>query len=153
MLIRPATAADRTAILGLMRPGDFNRINLRPACFLVAEDEGRVIGIGQIKRHRDGTPELASLVVAADRRGEGIGQALVRALVISHQGPLYLFCLAELEGFYAQFGFQRVERSHLPRLLALIHGVGNGMGRLPLLAGKPRLQIIAMRTEGGKGRL
>lgn len=151
MFIRPAMEADRTAILSLMRSGDFNRINLRPACFLVAEEAGRVIGIGQVKRHRDGTPELASLVVAADRRGEGIGQALVRALVISHQGPLYLFCLAELESFYAQLGFQRVARRQLPRLLALIHGLGNGMGRLPSLAGKPRLQVITMRNEGGQG--
>ena len=81
MFIRPAIEADRAAILSLMRPSDFNRINLRPACFLVAEEAGQVIGIGQIKRHRDGTPELASLVVAAHRRGEGIGQALVGALV------------------------------------------------------------------------
>jgi len=153
MFIRPATEADRTAILGLMRLGDFNRINLRPACFLVAEEAGQVIGIGQIKRHRDGTPELASLVVAADRRGEGIGQALVRALVASHGGPLYLFCLVELESFYGRLGFRRVDRPHLPRLLALIHGLGNGVGRLPMLTGKLRLQIIAMQTEGGKGRL
>lgn len=152
MFIRPATEADRAAILGLMRPGDFNRINLRPACFLVAEEEGRIIGIGQIKRHRDGTPELASLVVAADRRGEGIGQALVQALVASHQGTLYLFCLATLEGYYGRLGFQRVERAHLPLLLAVIHGLGNGVGRLPILAGKPQLQVIAMRSEGDKGR-
>lgn len=151
MFIRPATEADRPAILGLMRPGDFNRVNLQPRCFFVAEEAGKVIGIGQIKRHRDGTPELASLVVAADRRGKGIGQALVRALVLRHQGPLYLFCLAELEGFYAALGFRRVERSHLPRLLALIHALGNSMGRLPLLAGKPRLQVSAMRSEGGQG--
>jgi N-acetylglutamate synthase-like GNAT family acetyltransferase len=148
MFIRPAIEADRAAILSLMRPGDFNRINLRPACFLVAEEAGQVIGIGQIKRHRDGTPELASLVVAADRRSEGIGQALVQALVASHQGPLYLFCLAELEGFYARLGFRRVERAQLPRLLALIHGLGNGVGRLPLLAGKRRFQVIAMVTIG-----
>lgn len=150
MFIRPATETDRAAILGLMRPGDFNRVNLRPACFLVAEDRGRVIGIGQIKRHRDGTPELASLVVAADRRGEGIGQALVRALVASHQGPLYLFCLVGLESFYTSLGFRRVERPQLPWLLAFIHRLGNGVGRLPLLAGKPRLQVIAMRNEGDK---
>ena len=91
---------------------------------------------------------MASLVVAADRRGEGIGQTLVRALVAQHQGPLYLFCLAGLEGFYARLGFRRVERPHLPRLLALIHGLGNGMGRLPMLAGKRRFHVIAMVTIG-----
>lgn len=148
MFIRPATEADRRTILGLMRPRDYNRINLRPACFLVAEEEGKVIGIGQIKRHRDGTPELASLVVAAERRGQGVGQALVRALVARHQGPLYLFCLATLESFYATLGFQQVARRQLPLTLALIHGLGNTVGRIPMLWGAARLQIIAMQTAG-----
>lgn len=110
IVIRPATEADRWAILRLMRPRDYNRINLQPTCFLVAEDAGRVVGIGQIKRHRDGTPELASLVVTPERRGEGIGHALVRTLVARHQGPLYLFCLATLESFYADLDFHRVAR-------------------------------------------
>ena len=152
MLIRPATESDRTAILSLMRSGDYNRINLRLACFMVAEDGGQVVGIGQIKRHRDGTPELASLVVAADRRGEGIGGALVRTLVARHQAhaedPLYLFCLVALESFYAGLGFQRVERQQLPRLLAMIHGLGNGLGQLPKAIGGAPLQVIAMKTEG-----
>jgi amino-acid N-acetyltransferase len=150
MNIRPATDADRAAILHLMRPRDYNRINLQPSCFVVAEDAGEVIGIGQIKRHREGTPELASLVVAADRRGEGIGSAIVQALVAQHQGALYLFCLAELERFYAALGFERVERRQLPRVLAAIHWLGNGMGRLPHLVGKARLRVIVMQTEGGK---
>ena len=148
MFIRPATEADRRAILGLMRPRDYNRVNLQPACFLVAEEEGQVIGIGQIKRHRDGTPELASLVVAAERRRQGVGQALVRALVARHQGPLYLFCLATLESFYATLGFQQVARRQLPLTLALIHGLGNTVGCIPMLWSAARLQIIAMQTAG-----
>ncbi|MEZ4729146.1 MAG: hypothetical protein R3E79_18590 [Caldilineaceae bacterium] len=40
----------------------------------------------------------------------------------------------------------------MPRLLAAIHWVGNGLGHLPRLAGQPRLQVIAMRTEGDNGR-
>ena len=148
MFIRPATATDRAAILALMRPRDYNRVNLRPECFLVAEEAGVIIGIGQIRRHRDGTPELASLVVAAERRGEGIGQALVRALVARHHGPLYLFCLASLASFYAALGFQRVERRQLPLTLALIHAFGNVLGRLPGLLGNERMQIVAMRTLG-----
>lgn len=149
ILIRPATEADRSVILRLMRPRDYNRINLQPTCFLVAEAAGEVIGIGQIKRHRDGTPELASLVVAPERRGEGIGHALVRALVARHQGPLYLFCLAALESFYTDLGFQRVTRRQLPHTLAFIHGLGNTLGRLPNLLGRSRWQVIAMKTNGG----
>jgi N-acetylglutamate synthase-like GNAT family acetyltransferase len=129
-----------------MRRGDYNRVNLKPACFVVAEDEGRIIGIGQIKRHRDGTPELASLVVAAGRRGQGVGSAIVRTLLAQHRGRLYLFCLAELEGYYERFGFWRVERPALPAVLARIHWLANELGWLPHLVGRRPLHVIAMQT-------
>ncbi|MCL4863346.1 MAG: GNAT family N-acetyltransferase [Caldilineaceae bacterium] len=143
--IRPAAEADRTAILALMRPGDYNRINLKPACFLVAEEAGRVIGIGQVKRHRDGAWELASLVVAADRRGQGVGGALLRALSARHTGDLYLLCLAPLEGYYERFGFRRAASHTLPRSLARMVWAGNVIGRAPVVFGRARLRVIAMR--------
>lgn len=148
MLIRTATAADRVAILALMRPRDYNRINLDPRCFVVAEQDGAVVGIGQVKRHRDGAAELASLVVARDQRRQGIGSAIVHALSARHPGQLYLFCLAELESYYARLGFRRVERSVLPASLARMHWAADLLGRLPLLAGRPRLQVIAMKRLG-----
>lgn len=148
--LRPAQAADRAAILALMRPGDYNRINLQPTCFLVAEAAGQIVGIGQIKRHRDGTPELASLVVAEAYRRQRIGRQLVQALVERHRHthptePLYLFCLVELQSYYGQFGFQTVNRSTLPWPLWLMHRLGNGIGHLVGLAGGPIIQIIAMQ--------
>jgi amino-acid N-acetyltransferase len=149
MIIRPATETDRAAILRLMRPLDYNRINLHPDCFLVVEENGEVIGIGQIKYHREGTAELASLVVAAERRGEGIGTVLVQRLVARHRGPLYLFCLAGLESYYAPLGFVRVERRQLPLWLAFIHLLGNLAGRLAWLRCQERLRVIAMKTTGG----
>lgn len=145
--LRPATDIDRSAILALMRPLDFNRINLKPACFVVAEADGQIIGIGQIKRHRDGVGELASLVVAVDRRGQGIGSAIVQALLTRCTEALYLFCLAELEGYYARFGFSKVERSVLPHSLARIHRLGNWFGRLPPLLGGQPLRVIAMHIN------
>jgi N-acetylglutamate synthase-like GNAT family acetyltransferase len=144
LTVRSATETDRSAILSLMRQGDFNRVNLKPVCFVVAEVDSQVIGVGQIIRHRDGTAELASLVVAADRRSQGVGSAIVRALLARHTGVLYLFCLAELEGYYARFGFSKIERSTLPRSLARIHRFGNWFGRLPPLFGRRPLRVIAM---------
>jgi N-acetylglutamate synthase-like GNAT family acetyltransferase len=145
--IRPASETDRAAILGLMRPRDYNRINLKPTCFVVAEDAGRIIGIGQIKVHRDGTPELASLVVAADRRGQGIGRAIVQTLMSKHHGALYLTCLAELEGYYTRFGFQRVIGAARPPLLARLEQLGTIVGGLPILIGRRRLRPIVMRAN------
>lgn len=159
MQIRPATAADRQLILALMRPGDYNRINLQPNCFKVAEapnstDGHRsVIGIGQVKRHWDGTPELASLVVAKAYRHQGVGGAIVRALVDQHfadepNEPLYLFCLSTLESYYRQFGFRRLERVQLPWSLWLMHLLGNGLGRMVSYLGTTPFAVIAMKLDG-----
>ncbi|MEZ4679583.1 MAG: GNAT family N-acetyltransferase [Caldilineaceae bacterium] len=154
MQIRPATTTDRTAILALMRPRDYNRIHLQPICFLIAEEDARVVGIGQIKRHWDGTPELASLVVDETKRGQGIGRALVRALVAHHfaQHPaevLYLFCLSTLEHYYQPFGFQRAVRQELPWPLAVMHLAGNGIGQIADIIGHG-FQVIAMKIAASK---
>ena len=165
--IRPATVADRQAILDLMRSGDTNRVNLQPDRFLIAETEAnidsvnpkanrkanRIIGIGQVKRHWDGTPELASLVVAEAYRGQGIGGTMVQALVDRHFArcaaePLYLFCLSTLESYYQRFGFQRVERLQLPWPLRLMHFLGNGLGRLVTYVGSASFTVIAMKING-----
>jgi len=137
-----------------MRPGDYNRINLQPTCFLVAEVAGQIVGIGQIKRHRDGTPELASLVVAEPYRRQGIGGQLVQALVARHRHahpaePLYLFCLVELQSYYAHFGFQPVNRSTLPWPLWLMHWLGNSVGGLSRRFGGPIIQVVAMKQGRG----
>ena len=175
--IRRATAHDRTAILALMRPRDYNRINLQPRCFFVATvadmaertDATAVIGIGQVKRHWDGTPELASLVVAPRFRHQGVGSALVKALVAHHfadtarlanqesaqtaqtgtqpSQPLYLFCLSTLESYYRQFGFFPVARHTLPWPLYTMHLLGNGMGRFVQAIGGAEFHVIAMRVD------
>jgi N-acetylglutamate synthase-like GNAT family acetyltransferase len=152
MQIRPATTTDRQAILTLMRTGDYNRIRLKPACFLVAEERGEIVGIGQVKQHWDGTPELASLVVAAAQRRQGIGGALVQALVARHfthhpVEPLYLFCLSTLEPYYQRFGFRRVERRRLPWPLWTMHFLGNGLGRLAGHFQESAFTVIAMQVE------
>ncbi len=160
--IRPAITTDRQAILDLMRSGDPNRINLQPRCFLVAETgnatasadptANTIIGIGQVKRHWDGTPELASLVVAEAYRNQGIGGAIVQALIDRHfahhaDEALYLFCLSTLEPYYQRFGFRRVARVQLPWPLRIMHLLGNGLGRLATYLGSTPFTVIAMKIE------
>ena len=181
--LRPAIEDDRPAILALMRPRDYNRINLKPGCFVVAingsnattskgESDGgipaerlttTVIGIGQVKRHWDGTAELASLVVAEHCREQGVGGSIVRALVKQHfanadhlpkdqateegPDPLYLFCLSALAGYYQRFGFQQVARSRLPWPLYLMHLLGNSIGRLAGRVNGTGFSVIAMKID------
>lgn len=74
--------------------------------FLVAENGGRVIGVGQVKPYRSGR-ELGSLVVLKPYRGQGVGGRIIRALIEREQGELFLFCRDRLESYYARFGFRR----------------------------------------------
>jgi N-acetylglutamate synthase-like GNAT family acetyltransferase len=78
--------------------------------FVVAADEqGRVIGCGQIKQHRGGVHELASLVVTSEWRGRGVGGAIVLWLKHEAGPPLWLMCRSGLVPFYQMFEFDLVE--------------------------------------------
>ncbi|CAM9584588.1 unnamed protein product, partial [Choristocarpus tenellus] len=49
--------------------------------FIVAEEEDRVVGFGQIRPVDKSNFELASLFVAKSHRGQGLGTALTRRLL------------------------------------------------------------------------
>jgi N-acetylglutamate synthase-like GNAT family acetyltransferase len=83
IITQPAQKSDQAMILGTT---DVDQHTLR---FLVAEVNEQV-GIGQIKRHLDGSCELASLVVQMPYRQRGIGSLLVTALIKEHLGTIFL---------------------------------------------------------------
>ena len=144
LTIRPGTAADQATIRHLIREAGINPMNLNWQHFLIAEDEGRTVGIGQVKRHRDGTRELASLAVVPDRRGQGVGSALVRELISRHAGEvLHLSCREQLQGYYERFGFVRLARAELPPYFARLIPMVNAFARLS------RIRIIVMRRNPG----
>lgn len=84
--------------------------------FLVALDEnGQVIGCGQVKPHRDGSLELASIAVARSWRRQGIASALIKALIKQQAQPLWLTCMSHLVPFYEPFGFvETQDRKQMP---------------------------------------
>jgi N-acetylglutamate synthase-like GNAT family acetyltransferase len=51
--------------------------------------------------------ELASVAVRPDRRGEGVGRALVERALTRAEGPVYALCLAP--GFFAHLGFDPLD--------------------------------------------
>jgi N-acetylglutamate synthase-like GNAT family acetyltransferase len=144
--IRPATEADQPAITAMVRAAGINPLSLHWPRFRVAEEGGRVVGVAQIKFHSDASRELASLAVAPDRQGEGIGGALIQHLLAQPEGqpPLYLMCRNELEGYYTRFGFHRVERGEMPPYFRRMTRVAAVFMGVAALFGEQR-HVIVMR--------
>lgn len=58
---------------------------------------------------------LTGLLVAPERRGEGLARRLIEAALRSVEGPVWLFCHPRLLEFYRPMGFEAAQR--LPRTL------------------------------------
>lgn len=120
ILLRPALASDQKAIRALVRQARVNPLGIKWPNFMVAEIDGQIIGIGQLKVHRDGSRELASIAVQKAYRRQGIASMIIRELLDGEEGTLYLMCLEKMEGFYQGFGFRRATGAALTRDLARI---------------------------------
>ena len=112
--IRAAVAADSPAIRRIVYAARLNPLDLDWRRFLVAERAGRIVGTLQVRRHDDGTRELASLAVVRGAQATGLGAALIAALRERESPPLYLYCAPRLVGYYERFGFRPVAIRDLP---------------------------------------
>ncbi len=112
--IGPAAGTDLPALRRLLHRVHFDTRGLRAECFLIARaGDGPILGCAQIKsvsRQR----VLGSVVVAPAYRRQGIGTALIRALLAPESGPVMLMCVRELAPYYAAFGFQPVSSRQAP---------------------------------------
>lgn len=136
--IRPAAQSDFGSIRDLIRAARINPMGLDWRRFVVAINSiGDVVGCGQIKPHRDGLFEMASLAVDEDWRANGVGRAIIEHLLESQSGVIYLTCRTELGVFYEKFGFRVAENSDMPTyfrwvrrlfiLLKALHLMGDGL--------------------------
>jgi amino-acid N-acetyltransferase len=146
--IRPARAADQGAIRTIVYAARLIPRDLDWRRFLVAEEDRRIVGVGQVKPHGDGSRELASLAVLRQYQGQGIGGALVEALLAREPGAVHLMCLDRLEPYYERFGFRRLARGDLPPSFGWIGRFAPLIASISALFGK-RIQPIVMRRDGG----
>jgi amino-acid N-acetyltransferase len=114
IFIRPAREPERWTIRRIVWRARINPTELDWQRFLVAETAGRIVGVGQVKPHKDGSRELASLAVIPSHQRQGIGAQIIRALLARETGIVYLVCASRLASYYARFGFQHIERAAMP---------------------------------------
>jgi N-acetylglutamate synthase-like GNAT family acetyltransferase len=118
--IRPAACEDDRAIRALVRSQHLNPLGLDWRNFLVAADSaGEIVSIGAVKKHGDGSWELASIATVPERRRRGLAGAVIRAILARRsqaekQEPLYLMCRNSRKQFYEQFGFREIAVEEMP---------------------------------------
>jgi N-acetylglutamate synthase-like GNAT family acetyltransferase len=144
--VRKAMAADEPVIRGMVHSARINPTGLRWQHFIVAvRGEHEIIGCGQVKPHRDGSLELASIVVRRQWRGRGVARRLIEELKTNSGPPLWLTCASSLGRFYDKFGFsETAPADHVPRIVRL------GLRVFNLLPGLSRRKwrIITMVWAG-----
>jgi N-acetylglutamate synthase-like GNAT family acetyltransferase len=113
--LRPAVKSDDKFIHDLIHQVGINPMNLNWEHFIIAEDKDSIpIGCVQLKPHKDGSLELASLAVIESFRGLGVARALIEYELARSPRPLYLMCLPELENLYRKFQFDAVDLADMP---------------------------------------
>lgn len=75
--------------------------------FTVATSRDRLVACVRLKPLRDGTMELASVAVAKEYRGRGIGERIVSEALEGAGGTVYALALAP--GFFEKQGFRRID--------------------------------------------
>jgi N-acetylglutamate synthase-like GNAT family acetyltransferase len=134
--LRPATAADDSAIHALIRAVQINPMNLDWRHFVLAVDQdGNMIGCGQVKQHGDGSYELASIAVVPEWRGRGVARAVITHLRDAYCSentnlPLYLTCTSNLGPMYAHFGFREVGPDEMTSYFRRIHRIAGWIRRV-----------------------
>lgn len=113
--LRPAAETDAGTIRRIIYQARINPMSLHWQRFILAVDEqGEVIGCGQVKPHRDGALELASIAVVPAWQGQGVASQIIQHLLAQHPGRLYLTCRSSLVPFYERFGFQVISLDQMP---------------------------------------
>jgi N-acetylglutamate synthase-like GNAT family acetyltransferase len=114
--LRPAQKEDTPAIYDLISEGRINPTGVDWQRFILAvTPEGEAIGCGQIKPHRDGSQELASIAVTLAWQGKGVARAIIERLMDGVDTPLYLMCVSTMGPLYEKFGFRGLKAEEMPK--------------------------------------
>ncbi len=79
-----------------------------------------------------------------EQQGQGVGSALVGALLARERGPLDLMCTDQMEGYYARFGFRRLASHELSPYFRRIIWIVRVISFITKLGGM-RMRMAVMR--------
>ncbi len=124
--LRPARMADIAGIIALVNAYATEGIMLArtPASVELSIDDhivavdghGRVIACGALREYSPSVAEVASVAVASNAHGQGLGTRIVRAVeeLAARRGIDELFALTLTTGFFVAAGYRIVDRALYP---------------------------------------
>ncbi|MDE3169417.1 MAG: N-acetyltransferase [Acidobacteriota bacterium] len=122
---RTAVLPDVERIHAIIQPyADVGTLLPRPSAelcenirdFVVAEEDGSVIGCGALHLYGTHLAEIRSVAVAPEAKGRGAGRALVEALMheANRQSVTCVCLFTRTPRFFAHLGFEVARRQQLP---------------------------------------
>lgn len=145
--IRPARQEDQQTIVLFIRQANLNPRNLHWQRFMIAEEEGMVIGVRQVKIHSNGTREIASGFVLPEYRRQGISARLMDELLTRETGPLYTMVSEKRAAYYEQFGFRRVDSRQLPSDFRKEYFIGRIVTTLMSIFRREKIRIVPLKRD------
>jgi N-acetylglutamate synthase-like GNAT family acetyltransferase len=128
-VLRRAVETDQPTIRQMVKEASLDPTGLHWSHFLIAQVDGEIAGIGQIRPYPH-CRELGSLIVRKPYRSQGIGSMLVRALLAQEKGSVYLECLDYNVAYYQRFGFRLIPWWRAPMPLRLKAAAGTVLSRM-----------------------
>jgi len=108
LIVRTAKAEDFPAIRHLAEKLYLDSADMQAEEFVVAEDEGKVAGIGRIIKHPD-CLEIATFGVEEAFRKQGVGKKLLGELIKKANGPVYLATI--IPEYFEKMGFKKTPKT------------------------------------------
>ena len=145
--IRPAVEADQPTIVAFIHQAKINPRNLHWEHFLIAEENDKIVGIRQVKIHKQGTREVASGFVLPEYRRQGISAILMNAILEREKGPLYLMCRDKRTYYYEPFGFRQLKVNELPADFRKEYRIGRMVTSLLSMFSNDKVRVVPMKRD------
>jgi N-acetylglutamate synthase-like GNAT family acetyltransferase len=127
VFVTRATRHDAADIADLLAAHDWPVAKASSGTFFLAR-EGAAVGCVRLWEVAPQTVIVRDVMVASERRGEGIGARLMQTAMNSRGGTLYLRCGTQEAPFFERLGFAPVKAADLPEAVVAhfdAHGPGS----------------------------
>lgn len=114
MFITRASRRDRDELKDFYLSQEWGEVRVEEGVAFFAR-EGAISGAIRLVEAEPNVVMVDDVVVREDKRGQGVGKALMQAAMNSRGGKLFLVCHPPVTRFYEDFGFTAVEYESLPQ--------------------------------------